>query len=81
MNSDITLSPRSSTSSMGLGRQEKEEGLETYHLHLGPFFLYLQISNQALPKYTECVIEQRAQPLPHLSHDREKSSNAAKASN
>lgn len=75
MNSDITLSPKSSTSSMGLGRQEKEEGLEAYHLHLGPFFFYSQISNQALPKYTEHVIEQRAQPLPHLSHDREKSSS------
>lgn len=70
MNSDITLSPKSSTSPLGLGRQEREEGLEAYHLHLGPFFPYSQISKQALPKYTE-----RAQPQPHLSHDGEKSSS------
>lgn len=41
MNSDITLSPKGSTSPLGLGRQEREEGLEAY-LHLGPFFPYLQ---------------------------------------
>lgn len=55
MNSDITLSPKNSSSPLGLGRQEKEEGVEAYHLHLVPS--YSQISNQTLPKYTELVTE------------------------
>lgn len=58
MNSDITLSPKSSTaSSLWLGSQEREESLEACHLLLDPFFPYSQNSSQALPKYSELVIE------------------------
>lgn len=58
MNSDVALSPKTSTASpSGLGRQGREGGLGHHHLHLGPFFSYSQISAQALPKDTELVIE------------------------